>query len=482
MPNCSSIELGLTFQDARLGFELETAAIQFEFAGENPGKPKGQLVEFFGPNPATGQDEPLPQLSLLPPPNSQEGSAILVSTAEIGSRLSSVRIEFIFGYQKGAFFGERSSNMSLQAGNRIVEVMTKWVKLPQPNEITMKVGVDHNLPAPNAPPWRCRLPASPLSRLPLGQDFGSQMTAAFPLAAIPLLLVEERSLVLTGGVSRKFLDIQTASIEDALNTSWGAQWRTGIWRSGISPEYGCNSMLGLLILVQSYVQVATPEASSGDNDLKLKAPIMPRTDFRTMLRLVTDLMTPASATAFATSSPQALPMLMLVMSRLNTQLKEKNWFWNRPNGTQLRLSVVQWLQDLCAEPGKDQVAINDKSARNGQIGGLENRVERMIGTEGKENAPLCPILEFRNLGSLKWTQVASQASAMFENPEESVNYRGGTSILQTLEQWVRDHHSKALSSYNRESPPAATTPTGSHTTELAPGFIPREPSSQTSLL
>ena len=440
------------------------------------------MVEFFGPNPATGQNGPLPQLSLLPPPNFEEGSAILVSTAEIGSRLSSVRIEFIFGYRRGAFFGETSRNMSLKAGNRIVEVMTKWAKLPQPSGITMKIGLEHNLPAPNAPPWRCRLPASPLPGLPLGQEFGSQMTAAFPLAAIPLLMVEEGSLVLTGGVSGKFLDIKTASIEDALNTSWGAQWGAGIWRSGISPEYGCNSMLGFLILVQSYVQVATPVASSGDNDLKLKAPIMPRTDFRTMLRLVTDLMTPASATAFATSSPQALPMLILVMSKLNAELKTKNWFWNRANGTELRLSVLQWLQDLCAEPGKDQVAINDKSARNGQIGGLENRVERMIGTEGKENAPLCPILEFRNLGSLKWTQVASQASAMFENPEESVNYEGGTSILQTLEQWVRDHHSKALSSYSREAPPAAISATGSHSTKVAPGFIPREPSSQTSLL
>ncbi len=349
--------------------------------------------------------------------------------------------------------------MSLQAGNKIIEVMTKWAKFPQPKSITMRVGLEHKLPAPNAPPWRCRLPATPLSQLPLGQDFGSQMTAAFPLAAVPQLLLEERSLVLTGGVSQKFLAIKTASIEDALNTSWGAQWRTDIWLSNISPEYGCNSMLGFLILVQSYVQVATPEASSGDNDLKLKTPIMPRSDFSTMLRLVTDLMTPESAAAFATASPQSLPMLMLVMSKLNAELKTKNWFWNRANGTELRLPVIEWLQGLCAQPGKDQIAINDGLARNAQIGGLGNKVERMIGKEGKENVPLCPILEFRSLGSLKWIQVASQAPAIFENPEH-VNYEGGTSILQTLEQWVRDHHSKASSFYSRESTPAATKATG----------------------
>lgn len=114
--------------------------------------PKGQPVEFFDPNPVTHQNGLLPQLSLLPPPNAREGSAVLVSTAEIGSGLSSVRIEFIFGGQKGVFFGGRPQNMSLQAGNKIVEVMTKWVRFPEPNAIMMRVGLNRSLPAPNAPP------------------------------------------------------------------------------------------------------------------------------------------------------------------------------------------------------------------------------------------------------------------------------------------------------------------------------------------
>ena len=58
----------------------------------------------------------------------------------------------------------------------------------------------------------------------------------------------------------------------------------------------------------------------------------------------------------------------------------------------------------------------------------------MIGEEGRNNAPLCPILEFRSVGNLKWTQVASEAQAIFDEPEKSVNYDAGTSILQTLEQ------------------------------------------------
>lgn len=460
--------------DAKLGFELETAAIQFEFDEGNPVNPKGELVEFFGPDPATGRNGPLPQLSLLPLPNAREGSAVIETTAEIGSRLSSVRIEFIFGGKKGAFFGGKSQNMSLQAGNKIVEVMTKWVSFPQPNAITMKIGLNGSLPAPNAPPWRCRLPAGPSPQFPLGQSFLGQMTAAFPLAAIPSILLEEKKLVFTpSGVTRKFLEIKTDSIEDALDTSWGTQWRTDVWRSNISPHYGCNSLLGFLILVQSYVQVATPEASSGDNDLKLKTPIMPRTDFRTMLRIVTDLMNPESATAFAT-------ILLPVMRKLNTQLGTKNWFWNRSTGAELRLSVEQWLEGLCAQPGKDQIAINDKVARNEQIGGLKTKVERMIGMEGRDNAPLCPILEFRSLGSLTWTEVASEAQAMFKYPQNTVNYEAGTSILQTLEQWVRDHHSEALSSYNRASTATATTAKGPHTTTPAPGFIPQMASNAAS--
>lgn len=233
-------------------------------------------------------------------------------------------------------------------------------------------------------------------------------------------------------------------------------------------------MLGFLILVQSFVQVARPEASAGDNDLKLKISVMPRTDFRTMLRIVTDLMTPESTTAFTTASPKGQPVLVRVIENLNTPLDTKNWFWNRSTGTELRLPVTQWLQKLCAQPGVDQIAINDKDARNGQIGGLGNKVERMIGEESKDNAPLCPILEFRSVGNLKWTQVASQAQDIFDKPDDSVNYDAGTSILQTLEQWVRDHHSKALNSYSRASTPATSTLASRQNTKQAPGFIERE--------
>ena len=107
----------------------------------------------------------------------------------------------------------------------------------------------------------------------------------------------------------------------------------------------------------------------------------------------------------------------------------------------------------------------------------------MTGTEGKANSPLCPILlESRGLGNLNWTQVSSQAPAMFNNPQARVNYEGGASILQTLEPWVRDHHSKALSSYSGTSAPAATMATGPHTATPAPGFIPRESSPPDILL
>lgn len=159
--------LGLAFQNAKLGFELETAATQLELDGGKTVNSKGQLVEFFGPNPVTRQNGLLPQLALLPPPNARESSTVLVSTAETGSGVSSVRIEFIFGGQKGAFFGGRPQNMSLQAGNKIVEVMTKWVRFPQPNATTMRVGLNRSLPAPKAPPWRCRIRAVPLTLLPL---------------------------------------------------------------------------------------------------------------------------------------------------------------------------------------------------------------------------------------------------------------------------------------------------------------------------
>lgn len=129
-----------------------------------------------------------------------------------------------------------------------------------------------------------------------------------------------------------------------------------------------------------------------------------------------------------------------------------------------------------------KIAINDGRARNKQIGGLENKVERMTRTEGKANGPLCPILEFRGLCNLNWTQVSSQAPIMFNNPQSRVNYEGGASILQTLDPWVRDHHSNTLSSYSGTSAPAATMATGPHTATPAPGFIPRESSPPDTLL
>ena len=98
-------------------------------------------------------------------------------------------------------------------------------------------------------------PAAPLSLLPPGLVFGSQMTAVFLLAAILLILTEDKNLVFNAGrVSQEFLDIKTSSIEGALITNWGVEWR-----SDISPAYGCNSMLGFLVLVQSFVQVSSCE-------------------------------------------------------------------------------------------------------------------------------------------------------------------------------------------------------------------------------
>lgn len=72
-----------------------------------------------------------------------------------------------------------------------------------------------------------------------------------------------------------------------------------------------------------------------------------------MQRLVNHLMTPEAATAFAISSPQALPVPM--MGEPNQQLNTRNWFWNRSTGAQLRLSVPQWLHGLCTQPEQDKI-------------------------------------------------------------------------------------------------------------------------------
>ena len=93
---------------------------------------------------------------------------------------------------------------------------------------------------------------------------------------------------------RKDMTIVTPGQVRALNFSLASiQWRAGAGR-----VYGETSVAGLLVMIMSYIHKSDTESLAKDSSLKEKAPLMPRTDFPTMLNIVTKLMVEASATTF----------------------------------------------------------------------------------------------------------------------------------------------------------------------------------------
>lgn len=227
----------------------------------------------------------------------------------------------------------------------------------------------------------------------------------------------------------------------------------GKWEPDLDSHYARYTAVGFLVVAQAYVSVAV-NSTLNDNALKLNVPLMPRTDFRTMLRIATNCMQgPSLRLNFRTA------LLDLLTAKDGADLKAVSWSFmpvgKAPEGP-TNVTAFDWLDNLKTDPDSsepDMIALGDRN-RNRQIGGLGPKVERILRHStrnggGGSNSYLTPILEFRSLKTLLWAHLTDQTHDMWKaaDPSHPVEYDGRPSTLglQELEQKVRFVHEQVLS-------------------------------------
>ena len=154
----------------------------------------------------------------------------------------------------------------------------------------------------------------------LSAGLGFHATAPVPLAALPSLIDFEKNTreILFGNTSHQRL-MKVVTPEQV--TTSGFNLASVQWRAGPAGKvYGENKVAGLLVMIMSYVTKAAPSPSDTDMNLKTLVPLMPRTDFKTMLNIVTELMVEDSATELRRS------LVTVVQNLKENGSSEKNFF------------------------------------------------------------------------------------------------------------------------------------------------------------
>ena len=176
-----------------------------------------------------------------------------------------------------------------------------------------------------------------------------------------------------------------------------------------------DAFLGFFSLLTSYCIVA-----KDNNEIwgpKRSLNIMPRTDFLTMYKTFAE---PALKDEYEGCSTTLLDIISTISSDDNIGGNEfkwrpgdlrnptnENWDGKADNIARGRLSVKQFLDTLQGVDGKKQldlVKLMDLLTRHGQIGGLEGRMESVVGNSDKP----APVFEFRDLTPIKGNEVAAK--------------------------------------------------------------------------
>ena len=154
---------------------------------------------------------------------------------------------------------------------------------------------------------------------PSSAGLGFHATAPILLAALPGLVHSEPNEILFGNAPQRanMAIVTTVQVKTPNFSLASIQWRAA---GPVGKLYGENSFVGLLIMIMSCVNKSDPSPSERDMELKTKDPLMPRTNFTTMLNIVTGLMVEASATAFRQN------LVAIVQSIKGSSLQ--NWFFN----------------------------------------------------------------------------------------------------------------------------------------------------------
>lgn len=444
----------------KIGFEIESVAFNLQgaihtadFLLPQDDKTKGQILHFFTAN---GE----PDLAL-----NSTAKSNWIPTAEVQTNIQKIQLEMIYGGPTGvaisvAELGAVGEQMCVFL--HALDAQARDASKPPVTKPKDGGGKAFMRPAnllslsQTHTSVRWEITGGPSSA-----GLGFHATAPIPLAALPGLVHSEPNEILFGNApQRANMAVVTSVQVKTSNFSLASiQWRAA---GPVGKLYGENSVVGLLIMIMSYVNKSDASPSERDMDLKTKTPLMPRTDFTTMLNIVTGLMVEASATAFRQN------LVAIVQSIKGSSLQNCFFNWARPalkaptetavpsqaqsaaappppppapapppppgptsgaprqripiSNTQpviqpWNLNVQTWLEDIVG--GKaDQLALKDAEFREKQIGALGNKVETAIG----DPSLLCPILEFRGIGSCSFAQLQAKPQNFLQQLAARVQY------------------------------------------------------------
>ncbi|KAL9586842.1 MAG: hypothetical protein Q9212_000660 [Teloschistes hypoglaucus] len=494
----------------KVGIEIESILFSLVGADENDAavkdpdyKTKGKVLKFFVPTPA--RNRPAENQLSQPDPTLNSERSHWVPTAEVQSSLKSIQTEMIYGgatrrpavdakKELGAV-GTEIANFLRALDDRTTQAQdfckeldvaiekarqdddAKALKKAEDDKATrastvigrpfmrpvnfideQTQGFITNLAKVNANiGWVA-------DRKSGGSGLGIHATAAIPLAAIYQMIKTAIDFKEPLFGNQSFRDneamalISLDQIKPTTHFDMGkVQWDRA------NSSYGEYTVVGLLIMICSYVNASASTVSDTDMNLKKKTPLMPRMDFKAMLDITLSYMDEASAKAFRQN-------LVEIVARLAKHVDLANRFFNwerqnppkagldseappvqppsepvedpkqpppppappkagsKPSGKpadkpsdqpkieRWNLNVKTWLTRL-AEGGPDLIAIFEKDFRGAQIGGLENKVEHLIDSP----EVYCPILEFRGVGTCP-PNALTQQSNFFEKLLERVKH------------------------------------------------------------
>ena len=198
--------------------------------------------------------------------------------------------------------------------------------------------------------------------------WGQQVTAPIPLSSLYAMLPEsdhsgmtqqKHNLVITNGLVK----VTFEDLPEKLRVAG-------------RPQVQLDALMALLSLMVSYIKEGPRDTVA--KGLKHLTPIMPRTDFATMVLSCAD-----TISAYGDLSD----LVAQVCAKRTIDFKGSTLYWKGHT-----LAATDWIRAL---PGKDLVAEYDKSYRHGQVGGLGSKTEHLVGRPKVE----APVFEFRDIGS-----------------------------------------------------------------------------------
>jgi hypothetical protein len=353
------------------------------------------------------------------------------------------RCEFIYGGSHGVPL-TKQTDMSKNAAFRILQWMARWKRIEDVTVIRVQ-------PGPNDGEEEGTAPIQPKNagycftgnNKADSMELMTQMTVGIPLAGFYDILknhlkeffaFEAPQVKLKNAKAQNTQDQNIDDIFDAwVKKQGGDVWEGRTYKAG----YGRATAMGFLAIVQAYVHAAQP-IPKGDNNLKNQVPFMPRTDFRTMLRIVCDTMKPTVAAKFRKELRH-----FFIYPYANGE--ETSWSFG-----DVSVTVKDFLIDLDDKfdsLSPDLITLGDRN-RNSQIGGLGNKVERIlprsksVGGDGND-AFIGPIVEFRSLPTLKLEALSSQAMIAWDAKGDVVYDNKAESALQRLEDKMKEIHKVA---------------------------------------